>query len=101
MYIYIVIHIYILSLPEEHPGPLKAHKINIFDPSLGVPSPLETYWLPLCQIPELGDALRLEKSAFLGIMLALILQILDILKYMGVHEVIGRYLGYMKVYEGI
>ena len=56
------IHTYVdriipLHDPPEH---LTTHKTNIFDLPLGVPGPLETNWLPLCQILSFGTALGLE-----------------------------------------
>ena len=59
IYRYIYIYIYIRSPPEDPPGPLKTHKINIFEGPLGVPGPLETYWLPLYKIITFANALQL------------------------------------------
>ena len=57
MYIYVYIYI----IPKRSLlDPLKAYKINMFDLPLDVPGPLETYWLPLCQILTLGNALQPE-----------------------------------------
>ena len=63
-----------------------------------MPEPLETCQEPLCQILTLGDALGLELRSFLGLMLAFIFRILDILKYMKVYEGIWAYL---TLYESI
>ena len=37
--------------------PLKTHQIDIFDLFSNIPSHLKTYWLPLCQVLTLGNAL--------------------------------------------
>ena len=66
---------------------------------MGVPSPLETYWLPVCRILAFENGLGPEIWQFLGFMSALIILILDISKYMKVYEGIWGYLGMMKVYE--
>ena len=57
IYIYLYIYIYTLLPPEDPPGPLTTHKINIFELPLAVPGSLETHYEALCQILTFGNAL--------------------------------------------
>ena len=60
------IYIYIISSPEDAPRLLKTHKINIFELLLDVPSPLETYWLPLWQNSHFGKRCEARDMIFFG-----------------------------------
>ena len=52
------IYIYDISHPGRPPlTPFKTNYFHNFQTPLGVPDPLEPFWLPLCQILTLGNAL--------------------------------------------
>ena len=83
-----------ISPPEDPPRPLKTHKINTSKPPLGIPDPLETYWLLLYQILTFRNALQPEIWQFLDLKWTLVFPVFHIWTHM---EGIRRY---MEIYAG-